>query len=108
MAFQVSLTTSTSPTSYSVSPVNVEGLADLRQELEKRGAKRWARYWRDALNDSHVEGGFRMGAWDVRLPGGQSAEVRLGAVRRPEEISDWRRRRPHHYARDGQARTGHS
>jgi len=60
MAFQVSLTTSTSPTSYSVSPVNVEGLADLRQELEKRGAKRWARYWRDALNDSHVEGGFRM------------------------------------------------
>ena len=46
--------------SHLASPVDVDDVAGLRRELDKRGAKRWARYWRDALDDGHVEGEFRM------------------------------------------------
>ncbi len=37
----------------------LENVEQLREELQKLGAKRFALYWRDALGDGHVEGSFR-------------------------------------------------
>lgn len=59
MGLRVSLTTF-HPTGRAVSPVEVEDVDGLRRELERLGAKRWALYWRDALDDGHVEGVFKM------------------------------------------------
>ena len=60
MSPRLSLTTSSSPSGYSVVPVDVSDVHGLRRELEKAGARRWALYWRDALGDGHAEGKFRM------------------------------------------------
>jgi hypothetical protein len=59
MRRRISLETATSPTSWSSKPVDVENVEQLREELQKLGAKRFALYWRDALGDGHVEGSFR-------------------------------------------------
>ena len=60
MGHRITLTTSSSPTGYAVKWVDVNDVEGLRRELERVGAKRWALYWRDALDDGHVEGKFKL------------------------------------------------
>ena len=60
MMHRVILSTSSDPTSHASEPVDVQDAKHLRRELEQLGAKRFARYWRDAHGlYGHVEGEFR-------------------------------------------------